>query len=194
MPVDFKYERPYGNAPDVRNVRDGASLNRFLTLLDDKTITPAPVVSKLQFLRWAIFEVLIGNTDAHAKNMSFFCENGGLAVALAYDLVCALVYAGGNVQDTLAMAVGDNFDPLRISAHDWAQMAHENKLAPRLVASELRRMAKACLDVLTRLVKKLENEGAQQAMLLRVQDVVVRQAAEAMRVAPLISKVDKNLF
>jgi hypothetical protein len=31
-------------------------------------------------------------------------------------------------------------------------------------------------------------------MLLRVQDVVARQAAEAMRVAPLISKVDKNLF
>jgi len=194
LPVDFKYERPYGDAPDVRNVRDGASLNRFLTLLDDKAITPAPGVSKLHFLRWAIFQVLIANTDAHAKNMGFFCENGGLTVAPAYDLVCALVYAGDNVQDTLAMAVGDNFDPLRIGAYDWAQMAYENKLAPRLVASELRRMAKACLDVLPGLARKLENEGAQRAMLLRVQDVVARQAAEAMRVAPLISKVDKSLF
>jgi serine/threonine-protein kinase HipA len=126
--------------------------------------------------------------------MSFFCEGGGLTVAPAYDLVCALVYAGDNVQDTLAMAVGDNFDPLKISAYDWAQMAHENKLAPRLVASELRRMAKGCLDVLPGLVQKLENEGAERVMLLRVQDVVARQAAEAMRVAPLISKVDKNLF
>lgn len=194
LPVDFKYERPYGDAPDVQNVRDGASLNRFLTLLDDKTITPAPGVSKLQFLRWIIFQVLIGNTDAHAKNMSFFCEDGGLTVAPAYDLVCALVYAGDNVQDTLAMAVGDNFDPLRIGAFDWAQMAHDNKLAPRLVASELGRMAKGCLDVLPGLVKELENEGAERVMLLRVQDVVARQAAEAMRVAPLVSKVDKGLF
>jgi serine/threonine-protein kinase HipA len=194
LPVDFKYERPYGDAVAVQNVRDGASLNRFLTLLGDKTITPAPGVSKLQFLRWAIFQVLVGNTDAHAKNMSFFCEGGGLTVAPAYDLVCALVYAGDNVQDTLAMAVGDNFDPLKISAYDWAQMAHENKLAPRLVASELRRMAKGCLDALPELVQKLENEGAERVMLLRVQDVVARQAAEAMRVAPLISKVDKNLF
>jgi hypothetical protein len=43
-------------------------------------------------------------------------------------------------------------------------------------------------------MKKLENEGAQRAMLLRVQDVVARQAAEAMRVAPLIPKVDRKLF
>ena len=194
LPVEFKYERPYGDAPDVQHVRDGASLNRFLALLDDKAITPAPGVSRLHFLRWAIFQVLIGNTDAHAKNMSFFCEDGGLTVAPAYDLVCALVYAGDKVQDTLAMAVGDNFDPLRISAYDWAQMAHDNKLAPRLVASELGRMAKRCLDALPSLVQALENEGAQRAMLLRVQDVVARQAAEAMRVAPLIPKVDKGLF
>jgi hypothetical protein len=73
-------------------------------------------------------------------------------------------------------------------------MAHDNKLAPRLVASELGRMAKGCLDVLPGLVKELENEGAERVMLLRVQDVVARQAAEAMRVAPLVSKVDKGLF
>jgi serine/threonine-protein kinase HipA len=194
LPVDFKYERPYGDAADVREVRDGASLKRFLTLLDDKTITPAPGISKLRFLRWAIFQVLVGNTDAHAKNLSFFCEGGGLTVAPAYDLICTLVYAGDKVQDTLAMAVGDNFDPLGISAYDWAQMAHENKLAPRLVASELRRMANACLEVLPGLVRELDNQGAERAMLLRVQDVVARQAAEAMRVAPLIAKVDRQLF
>lgn len=44
------------------------------------------------------------------------------------------------------------------------------------------------------LVAALENEGAERAMLLRVQDAVARQAAEAMRVAPLISKVDRDLF
>lgn len=194
LPVDFKYERPYGDAPDVRNVRDGASLNRFFTLPDDKTVTPAPGVSKLHFLRWAIFQVLIGNTDAHAKSMSFFCGAGGLTVAPAYDLVCALVHAGDKVRDTLAMAVGDNFDPIAVGAFDWARMAHDNGLAPRLVASELGRMAKRSLDALPGLVQALENEGAERAMLLRVRDVVARQAAQAMRVAPLVPKVDRNLF
>jgi serine/threonine-protein kinase HipA len=194
LPVDFKYERPYGDGVDVRHLRDGASLNGFLTLLNDKTLTQAPGISKLQFLQWIIFQVLIGNTDAHAKNMSFYCESGGLIVAPAYDLVCALVYAGQNVQDTLAMAIGDNFDPLNIGAYDWAQMAHENSLPPRLVANELRRLAKLSLDGLPRLVQALAEEGADQDMLLRVRDVIARQAAEAMRIAPLIPKIDKNLF
>jgi serine/threonine-protein kinase HipA len=136
----------------------------------------------------------VGNTDAHARNTSFFCEGGGLTVAPAYDLVCALVYASDKVENTLAMAVGKNFDPRNIGAYDRAQMTHENKLAPRLVASELRRMAKRCLDVLPALVQALENEGAERVMLLRVQNVVARQAAQATRAAPLISKVDKDMF
>lgn len=194
LPVDFKYERPYGETRDVEHLRDGASIKRFLALLGDMTFTPVPGLAKLAFLRWAIFQVLIGNTDAHAKNMSFFSSRAGLAIAPAYDLVCALVYAGNQVQDTLAMAVGDNFDPTRIGAFDWAQMAHDNNIAPRLVAGELQRLAKGCLDTLPGLVTQLEQEAAAPGMLSRVRDVIERQAAEAIRIAPMIAKVDKSLL
>jgi serine/threonine-protein kinase HipA len=194
LPVDFKYERPYGDTPDVRDVRDGASVKRFLTRLNDKTFTPVPAAARMQFLRWTIFQVLIGNTDAHAKNVSFFCRSAGLTVAPAYDLVCALVYAGDKVQDQLALAIGDNFDPTTISAYDWAQLAHENDLVPRLVAQEITRLAKSCLNVLPKLTLDLERQEADPAMLARVRDVVERQAAEALRVAPMIREVDPALF
>ena len=194
LPVDFKYERPYGAMPDVRNIRDGASIKRFLTRLNDKTFTPVPAAARMQFLRWTIFQVLIGNTDAHAKNVSFFCRSAGLTVAPTYDLVCALVYAGSKVQDQLAMAIGDNFDPTRISAYDWAQLARENDLAPRLVAQEINRLAKSCLKVLPKLTVDLERQGADPAMLMRVRDVIARQAEEALRVAPMIQEVDLTLL
>jgi serine/threonine-protein kinase HipA len=134
------------------------------------------------------------HTDAHAKNVSFFCRSAGLTVAPVYDLVCALVYAGDNVQDRLAMAIGDNFDPTTISAYDWAQLAHENDLVPRLVAQEITRLAKPCLNVLPKLTVDLERQEADPAMLARVRDVVERQAAEALRVAPMIREVDPALF
>ncbi len=194
LPVDFKYERPYGDAPDVQDVRDGASIKHFFARLNDKTFTPVPAAARLHFLRWTIFQVLIGNTDAHAKNLSFFCHSAGLTVAPAYDLVCALVYAADKVQDRLAMAIGDNFDPVRISAYDWAQLAHENDLPSRLVAQEITRLAKSSLNVLPKLSADLEREGADPAMLKRVHDVIERQAAEALRVAPMIQKVDSALF
>lgn len=194
LPVDLKYERPYGDGADVRDLRVGASIKHFLARLSDKTFAPVPAAARTQFLRWTIFQVLIGNTDAHAKNVSFFCRPSGLSLAPAYDLVCALVYAGHNVQDQLAMAIGDNFDPSRISAYDWAQLAHENDLVPRQVAQEITRLAKSCLNVLPRLTSDLEGEGADKATLDRVRELIERQATEALRVAPMIQNVDSALF
>lgn len=194
LPVDFKYERPYGDTRDVRDIRDGASVKQFMTRLADKTFTPVPAAARTLFLRWVIFQVLIGNTDAHAKNISFFCQSAGLSVAPAYDLVCGLVYAGNNVQDQLAMAIGDNFDPVTIGAYDWAQLAHEAGLPARLVAQELARLARGCVQVLPELVVELEREGGDAVVLAAVRDVIERQVAEALRVAPAIQKVDAGLF
>ncbi|RJG06079.1 type II toxin-antitoxin system HipA family toxin [Noviherbaspirillum cavernae] len=194
LPVDFKYERPYGDGEHVKNIRDGASLRRFFSLLSDKTKIPAPGVAQLEFLRWVIFQVLIGNTDAHAKNLSFFSSVRGLQLAPTYDLVSGLVFAGDGVLDSLAMAIGDNFDPVAISAYDWAQLAHENNLHPRLVAGEVKRLAQACKQALPTLMSELAEEGAEASMMTRVAAVIERQCEEALRVAPHITKIDAVLF
>lgn len=51
----YKYKRPYGDNPDVRDIRDGASLSRFFSAI--KT-SPQPVKAKLLLLRWRVFQVL----------------------------------------------------------------------------------------------------------------------------------------
>ncbi|MGS0743532.1 HipA domain-containing protein [Glaciimonas sp. GG7] len=194
LSVDFKYERPHGDGEYVRYIRDGASLKRFFRLLGDKSNTPVPGLAQLVFLRWVIFQVLIGNTDAHAKNVSFFCDVRGLLLTPMYDLVSTLVFVGAGLEDSLAMAIGDNFDPTKITACDWAQLAHENNLKPRLVANELKRLAHACLQALPTLTTALMQEGADVAMMARVADVVERQCNAALGVAPHITEVPADLF
>lgn len=194
LAVDHKYERPYGDAKDVRDIRDGASLRQFFALLADKEQVVAPAAARLQFLRWAIFQVLIGNTDAHAKNVSFFCSARGMELAPTYDLVCALVFAGDQVLDTLAMAIGDNFDPRTVKAYDWAQMSYESDLSPRLVASELRRMATMMQLALPKVIAELSMEGASKPMMDRVASVVTTQCETALFAAPEVPKVDRSLF
>ncbi|MDD5036368.1 MAG: HipA domain-containing protein, partial [Methylococcaceae bacterium] len=88
--VGMKYERPYGDGRDVQHIREGASLPKLFALLEQTAASPA--AERLALLRWAIFQVLIGNTDAHGKNLSFFLDAGGLRLAPAYDLVCCLLY------------------------------------------------------------------------------------------------------
>ena len=79
LPVNLKYERALGDERDVRDIRDGASLPAFFSLLAKHAVVPA--AERLQLLRWVIFQVLIGNVDAHAKNRSFFLEPGGVRLA-----------------------------------------------------------------------------------------------------------------
>lgn len=43
--------------------------------------------------RWLVFNTLIGNNDAHLKNLSFFARPDGITLAPHYDLLSTRVYA-----------------------------------------------------------------------------------------------------
>lgn len=158
LPVGAKYERPYGDSRDVRHIRTGASLPMFFNLLSR---TARPAAERLALLRWVVFQVLIGNTDAHAKNLTFFSGAGGLSLAPAYDLVSALIYADEQIEDGYAMAIGDAFSPSELSPYEWANFALGCGLAPALVNKELTRLAQTTRKVLSSVVDQVLSEGAQ---------------------------------
>lgn len=54
--------------------------------------TSARAATRLALFRWTIFNVLIGNADAHLKNLSFFAGARGYRLAPFYDLVSTVVY------------------------------------------------------------------------------------------------------
>lgn len=190
--VSMKYERSYGDGRDVQHLRDGASLPKLFALLDQASAKPA--VDRLTLLRWAIFQVLIGNTDAHGKNISFFIDAGGLRLAPAYDLVCCLLYAEDSIADTLAMAIGDNFKSMDLSAYDWALMAHECQLNPKWVSRELRQLASKILTVWPKLQLELRHSGADQRILDGIGGILFRQCERAQQIAAEIPSVSPNLL
>lgn len=193
LSVEHKYERPFGNQRDVAGIRDGASLARFFSLARSR-YTEHPAQMQLGLLRWAIFQYLIGNTDAHAKNITFFSMGAGLRLAPMYDLVSGLAFVGDGVEDSLAMAIGDTFDPRAIRAYDWAQMAHEAALPPTLVGAELARLARRLQVQAPLVARTVAQGGAVQPMVERVMDVVLRQSSQALVDAPLIRQVSTDLF
>jgi len=54
-----------------------------------------PALARMQLLRWAIFNVLTGNADAHLKNVSFRVSATGIDLAPFYDLVSTECYRAG---------------------------------------------------------------------------------------------------
>lgn len=74
-----------------------------------------PAKDLLSYQRWVMFNYLIGNSDAHAKNVSVLVDETGYALAPFYDLLCVQVYG----DDKLALYIGDDDRYDSIGAHSW---------------------------------------------------------------------------
>jgi serine/threonine-protein kinase HipA len=145
LSVSMKYERPYGDSRDVKDIRDGASYPKLFALINQ---CAKPARDRLQLIRWVLFQVLIGNHDAHGKNISFFLNQEGLSIAPAYDLVCIPALGDGELSPQFGMAVGDAFTEADINAEEWLAFAHDCKLKPKMLARELNSMSQKITDAL----------------------------------------------
>jgi serine/threonine-protein kinase HipA len=190
LPVAMKYERPYGNGEHVRHIRDGANLRSLFALLDDHAWVPTR--ERIALLRWVILQALIGNVDGHAKNLSFFLSARGLSFAPAYDLICGLVYEQQNLDDTLAMAIGDEFAPRALTVCDWAAFCVNCGLPARLVSREMTQLAGACAEQLPLVVQAVLAEGGDPAMIDRICTIICEQIQRAMAIAPVIPRVARE--
>lgn len=165
LPTSFKYERPYGDSRDVKHIRDGASLPRLFHALNR---SPVPALQRQRLLRWVIFQVLIGNTDAHAKNLTFFMGPGGPEMAPAYDLVCGKVFGGDHLDMTYAMAIGDAFTAEGLSPYEWALFCVTAGVNPLQLRKELERLARAVLAHMTGVADAVIRSGASPAVVKRI--------------------------
>ena len=140
----------------MKHQRDGVSKPKLFGLLD---LVERPVVDRLRLLQWVVFQVLIGNTDAHGKNVSFHCGPGGLRLAPAYDIVCIPALGDRWVHDTLAMAVGDAFSDAEITPYEWAHIAALCGLTFKFVSDTIAKMARAILGALPAACAAAERNG-----------------------------------
>jgi len=133
MPPTYKYERPFGKGGDAAIIRSGTNLpDLFASCL----LCRIPAAAMRDMLNWVLFQLLIGNSDAHGKNISFFVGPAGIDMAPAYDLINLDMYAAEYDRD-FSMAIGDAFAPEDVSPWELAEMCERSNLQKRLVANTL---------------------------------------------------------
>ncbi|WP_213295271.1 HipA domain-containing protein [Paraburkholderia sacchari] len=189
LPVSFKYERNFGNAADVRTVREGASFEK-LFALTPRFVTPA--AARTFLTRWAVFQLLIGNSDAHGKNLSFFMQRGGLVPAPLYNLVSVNAYSE-MVEQEMAMGYGDAFHLDEVTPFELACFAQCTGVQPRYLARELVRMAHAARSLAPELARSEIYVGEERGLLQIVADFIVGQAERLSKMAADVPKVDRKL-
>lgn len=129
-----------GLAPDFKYQHEGwevPSFAAFARLLDDHGVRPG--ADRLMLAGAAVFNYLIGNADAHAKNFSLLHEPGGVRMAPLYDLVSTAVYP--EVNQDLALAIGDAHHADAVGHTEWADLATDLGLRARFFAPWRARLA-----------------------------------------------------
>jgi serine/threonine-protein kinase HipA len=114
-----------GFPPERKYQQEGGPLLRecILMLRDWSTI---PALDIRAFLDGLIFNVLIGNADAHGKNYSLIYPKGERRLAPLYDLVCTLAWP--ELSKVPAMKIGkcDSMETIRRT--HWQKLAEETEL------------------------------------------------------------------
>jgi len=123
IPPDRKYESEGG--PGIRQC---------IALLRDWSSIPALDIS--QFIHALIFNVLIGNADAHGKNFSFLYPSNQRSLAPQYDLVSTIAWP--RLSKHLAMTIGNNTSVNVFGIGAWKQMAVSCNLGWPMIRQKIR--------------------------------------------------------
>ncbi len=146
----------------------GPSFPDCLRLVQDMSTEPTTDV--LLLLKWQAFNVLAGNSDGHAKNLSMlYGRDGSVRLAPFYDLVCTRAIA--RIDHRLALFVGGERDPGQVSRQHWEALAEACDLRPKLVMD----MATGIADGLEARLDDVLDQFERLPALQRVSKVVRTQ-------------------
>lgn len=173
---DRKYEKDGGPG-----WKDGFGLMEYSgSLADDKT----------ELLRRAVFQYLIGNPDAHAKNYSLLHKDGEVRLAKLYDVNNAAAFRSfyKEQRHRLAMFVGGERNPDLLTPEHWRAFARDAGVGAAVVLQAIEEMANRLPVVLEGLRREMEGTLAYSPLLdLVIEDVTARCAAVARDLAPTVS-------
>ncbi len=108
----------------------GPGLKACFELIGDRGTQP--VVDKMTMLRWVIFNYLIGNCDAHAKNLSMLIGREDYRLAPLYDLLSTKVY--GSLSPKFAMRIGGQWRGDWVNKEHWRKLAEDAGVGERAVS------------------------------------------------------------
>jgi serine/threonine-protein kinase HipA len=158
-----------GVVPEYKYQNEGGpSLKQCFELIRKATRPNAPQV--LMMLDYVIFNMLIGNHDAHGKNFSLLYQAKGAVLAPLYDTLSTADYPSLTVK--MAMKLGSKYEFDQVYERQWLKFAEEVGLSPSLVKKRVRDIANKLPDLAVKLKSDFEDKGFTHEILQTIVDLI----------------------
>ncbi|MDP8246797.1 MAG: type II toxin-antitoxin system HipA family toxin [Candidatus Tritonobacter lacicola] len=160
-----------GFPPERKYQEEGGPLLRdCISLL--REWSTAPVVDIRDFIDALIFNVVIGNADAHGKNYSILYRGGERRLSPFYDLVCTLAWP--ELSKNLAMKIGGSKSLDTLTIDNWEKMAQETRLGWPMIRERISELCQIILEELAAVGTPFEKGDA--AMTEQLQKTIADRA------------------
>jgi len=115
------------------------------------------VKDALSFLQWTVFNYLVGNADAHAKNLSFVYRNGRVALAPFYDLLSTEAYPAKISSRRIAMLINGKDQYEKITRKDFFALYEQLDLNPTQTMKNIARFCAKAAEKADKLRSQLNS-------------------------------------
>ena len=161
-----------GVAPEYKYQNEGGpDLTQCFDLIRKATRPSAPQV--LRLLDYVIFNALIGNHDAHAKNFSLIYTRRGTVLAPLYDTLSTAVYA--NLTDKMAMKIGSKYKFTEVQKQNWEQFAQAAGLSPVQIKKRILTLARLLPSEAVSLRHELTTQDLNHDILSEIVGIIERR-------------------
>mgnify|MGYP000595609127 CR=1 FL=1 len=161
-----------GIVPELKYQSEGGpSLRQCFELV--RNSAARPVVDLARLLDAVLFNLFVGNRDAHGKNFSLLFTDEGLQLAPLYDVVSTDVYPG--LSPRLAMKIGGQDETAMIYPRHWERFAKEAGLAFPQVRRRLLDLAKELPEAARDVQRRFAAGGLDRPVLSKVIATIDRE-------------------
>ena len=147
-------------------------------LLRSSATRPAREVLKL--FDAAIFNLIIGNADAHAKNYSLLYRDNAVEMAPLYDLLATAAYP--DLSPKLAMKIAGRSTLDDLKATDWGRFAEESGLTEPFVKRRAKALADHVLQTAGRIEAGFDLNEDERKTMRDYADLTAGRAAKLSRI------------
>lgn len=132
-----------------------------------------PVIEKNKLIDWMVYNFLIGNCDAHAKNISLLYTQKGTALSPFYDLVSTLIYP--ELSQKMAMHIGGKGQINYLFPIHWQRLADDLEISSNQLSRKLKKMSNLLAPLAEQVKKEMPDAPVLQKTATEIMATIQAQ-------------------
>lgn len=138
-----------------------------------RRVATRPAIEVLKLFDAAIYNLIIGNADAHGKNFSLLYD-GRTELAPLYDLLSTVAYP--ELSPNLAMKIARRAKLEEIHSRDWKRFAEETGLTEPFIRRRIKELCNLVLEESPATTASFELERPERDFMKNSQTLIERRA------------------